>query len=174
MSKDNFVKRSMARGAEARGTSAIPDSGRDAYSQARKSLKGHYRVAFTRTYERMTEKDIELRSTYGKDLISAYVGVPTDMITLKKKRTTTDHVTLTSLDEVYYVKVGKDTYGKLSVRTQRLWKNNLLIFVYQEKKVAPKPPQKAFSRKVGFKKKTTSQKSQSSRKSYNSRRKGRY
>lgn len=171
MKKNNSIKRSIARGAGARGTTGINQNGADAYNKARKSTKGHYRVEFSKVYENMTEKDIELRKTYGKDLVSQFIAVPEDMITLKMKRKGLTQ-TLTSLDEVYYVRVGQDIAGKLSIRTQRLWKNNLLIFVFQAKKVALKPPQKAFSRKVGFKKKTASQKSQTKRQSYRTRRGG--
>lgn len=167
------IRRSLARGGSARGTSALPDVGRDAYALSRKSTKGHYRVEFTQVFERVTDKDIELREVYGKDLVSGNIGVPVEMITLQPKRKTGEQ-TLTALDEVFYVKVGKDIYGKLSIRTQRLWKSSNLIFVFQAKKNAPKPPQKAFSRTRGFKKRTTSQRSQTNRQSYRRRRKGRH
>ncbi|QZA69064.1 hypothetical protein 278BB001_120 [Bacillus phage 278BB001] len=169
--KPNSVTRAMSRGVGARGTSATPNSGKDAHSQARKSTRGHYRVEFTEVFERMTEKDIELRKTYGIDLVAGNLKVPTDMVTLRAKKKTGEQ-TLTSLDEVYYVKVGQETCGKLSIRTQRLWKSSNLIFVFQIKKTALKPPQKAFSRNKGFKKRTASQKSQASRNSYNKRRGG--
>jgi hypothetical protein len=169
--KSNSVSRSVARGAGVRGTTGINSNGADAYKKARQSTKGHYRVEFTRTYEDMTDRDIDLRKVYGKDLVASNVGVPTDMITLVSKKKTGEQ-TLTSLDEVFYVKVGKDNYGKLSIRTQRLRKSSMLIFVFQVKKNAIKPPQKAFSRNVGFKKRTASQKAQASRKSYRTRRGG--
>lgn len=172
-SKQSSLSRSIARGGGARGLTGINSNGKDAYKRSKQSTKGHYKLEFIETYDKITEKDIELRKVYGIDLVSANVGVPTDMIRLKAKKKTGDQ-TLTSLDEVYYVKVGKDTYGKLSIRTQRLWKSNMLIFVFQKKKTAPKPPQKAFSRKVGFKKRTAGQKSQASRKSYRTRREGKH
>lgn len=171
--KYNSVRRSMARGSGARGTTGLNNNGVDAYKQARKSLKGHYRIAFTQVYEGMTEKDIELRQTYAKDLVAGYVGVPIDMIHLRPKKKTGEQ-TLTALDEVYYVKVGQDNYGKLSIRTQRLWKGSNLIFVFQEKKNAYKPPQKSFSRNRGFGKRSASRKAQTSRNSYNNRRGGTY
>lgn len=169
--KSNSVKRSVARGAGARGTSGINDNGKDAYKKARQSTKGHYRVEFTQVYENMTDRDISLRKIYGKDLVAGSVGVPTDMITLIPKRKGAAQ-TLTALDEVFYVKVGQDTAGKLSIRTQRLRKHSLLIFVFQIKKNALKPPQKAFSRNRGFKPRTASQKAEASRKSYRKRRGG--
>jgi hypothetical protein len=169
--KPNSVSRSMARGAGARGTTGINTNGADAHNQARKSTKGHYRVEFSKVFEDMTEKDVELRHTYGKDLVAMNLGVPVDMVTFKAKKKVPAQ-TLTAMDEVFYVKVGADTAGKLSIRTQRLRKSTMLMFVFQVKKVALKPPQKAFSRKVGFKNKTSSQKSQTKRNSYNSRRGG--
>jgi hypothetical protein len=171
MDKRNSVTRSMARGAGARGTTGLNENGQDAYKKSRQSNKGHYRIEFTEVFEKMTEKDVELRRKYGTDLVAANVGVPADMITLKAKKSSGEQ-TLTSRDEVFYVKVGKDNYGKLSIRTQRLWKSTTLIFVFQVKKNAIKPPQKSYSRKTGYKKRTASQKAQASRNSYNNRRGG--
>ena len=170
MEKNNSVNRSIGRGAGARGTSQISNNGKDAYRKSKQSTKGTYRVEFTKMYEGVSEKDIELRKTYGKDLISLNVGVPADMITLRTKKDNSNQ-TVTALDEVFYVKVGKDNYGKLSIRTQRLRRSNLLIFVFQVKKNAPKPPQKSFSRPRTYNKKSRSQKSQTSRSSWNRRKK---
>lgn len=171
MDKYNGVRRSMARGTGARGTTGITNNGTDAYKQALKSTKGHYRIEFTKTFENMTDKDVELRLTYGKDLVAGNLGVPVDMIKLRAKKVSGE-LTLTAHDEVYYVKVGNVNYGKLSVRTQRLRKNALLIFVFQIKKTALKPPQAAYSRNKSFKKRTTGQRQQASRKSYNNRKGG--
>lgn len=171
MDKYNGLRRSMARGIGARGTTGITNNGTDAYKQSLKSTKGHYRVEFTRTFENMTDKDIDLRLQYGKDLVAGHMAVPVDMIKLRAKKTSGE-VTLTAHDEVYYVKVGNVNYGKLSIRTQRLRKSALLIFVFQIKKNAIKPPQAAYSRSKGFKKRSTSKKQQASRKSYNSRKGG--
>ncbi|QDP42927.1 hypothetical protein HWC53_gp162 [Bacillus phage vB_BmeM-Goe8] len=169
----NNVKRSLARGAGARGTTGINSNGKDAYNQSLKSNKGHYRIEFTRTFEKVSDRDIELRKKYMVDLLSENIAVPADMITLKAKKQTGEQ-TLTCRDEVFYVKVGDVNYGKASIRTQRLWKSVTLIFIFQKKKSALKPPQKAFSRKVGFKKQTTSQKAEAKRKSYRNRKDGKY
>lgn len=171
MDKHNSVRRSAARGAGARGTSGLNSNGTEAYKQSLKSNKGHYRLSFTKAYENMTDKDVDLRKKYLLDLVSADIGVPVDMINLRAKKSTGEQ-TLTCLDEVFYVKVGNVTYGKAAIRTQRLRKNSLLMFVFQAKKNAVKPPQKAYSRNKGFKKRTTGQKQQASRKSYNSRKGG--
>ncbi|AHJ87177.1 hypothetical protein BCP8-2_139 [Bacillus phage BCP8-2] len=170
--KPNAVQRSMSRGLGSRGdgTKNINDNGKDAYKRSRQSTKGIYRVGFTEMFERVTERDIELKHTYAKDLLSNYLKVPVDMIHLKVKRK--PQQTLTSVDEVFYVKVGSDIYGKVSIRVQRVLRGNILIFVFQEKAASPKPPAKSYSRKTGFKKKTSSQVSQTKRKSYHSRQGG--
>jgi hypothetical protein len=171
--KPNSVRRSMARGADARGTTGLNENGADAYKKAKQSDKGHYRVEFSHMYKDMTEKDVELRHKYGTELVAQNVGVPADMIHLRKKRQSGEQ-TLTAQDEVFYVKVGQDNYGKLSIRTQRVWKTTLLIFVFQVKKNAIKPPVKPYSRGRGFKPQTASQRSQNNRKSYHTRRGGTY
>lgn len=170
--KPTSVQRSISRGVGARGTGTnnINGNGADAFKKSKQSTKGHYRIAFSHVYEKMTERDVSLRVTYMKDLLADYIGVPVDMLSLKPKKAPSP--TLTSRDEVFYVKVGKDIYGKCSIRTQRLWKNNLLVFVFQEKKAALKPPKKSYSRSGSFKKKTTSQVSQTKRQSYHSRKGG--
>ncbi|ANY29329.1 hypothetical protein [Bacillus phage PK16] len=171
--QQNSVTRSVSRGANARGygLNGVHENGKDAFNRSKQSTKGSYRIAFTEVFDHVTERDIELKQTYMVDLLSSYMKVPVDMITLKPKRKTPSQ-TLTSLDEVFYVKVGKDVYGKCSIRVQRLWKNNVLIFIFQDKKLSLKPPAKSYSRKTGFKKKTTSQISQTKRKSYHSRQGG--
>jgi len=170
---EGSIRRSMARGAGARGQNALNSNGSDAFNVVRRSTKGHYRIEFMNVYENRTNKDVELRITYGKDLVAQHIGVPIDMVTLKQKKTNGNQ-TLTSLDEVFYVKVGQDVAGKLSIRTQRLWKKSNLIFIFQAKKIALKPPQKAFVRSKGFKKRTTSQIAESKRKGYHKRRGGTY
>jgi len=170
--KPNSVTRSIARGAAARGdgVNGVHENGKDAYKRSRQSTKGNYRIAFTELFEKVTERDLSLKHTYAKDLLSNYLKVPVDMITLKVKRK--PQQTLTSVDEVFYVKVGSDIYGKVSIRVQRVLRGNMLIFIFQEKKAALKPPTKSYSRKTGFKKKTSSQISQTKRKSYHSRQGG--
>lgn len=171
--KANPLNLSKSRGRTARGLTGVNENGKNAYKKSLSSTKGHYRVEFTRVYEGLSEKDVELRKVYGTDLVSQYAGIPTDMLTLKMKKSTGEQ-TLTARDEVYYIRVGKDIYGKLSIRTQRLLKGNMLVFVLQVKKNAIKSPQKAFSRNVGFKSKTKSQKQQTSRNSYYNRERGKY
>lgn len=170
--RGNSVRRSLSRGADARGTSAVPDSGRDAYDKSVKSTTGTYGIEFVTAYEKATERDVELRESYGKSLISGTVGVPADMITMKLKKSSGQQ-TLTALDEVFYVYVGKQVYGKLSIRTQRVLRHTDLIFIYQSKARSPKPPRESYSRKSNYSKKSRSQISQTKRQSYRNRRQGR-
>lgn len=105
------------------------------HKEKRLSTRGYYHVALTKEYQGLTEKDLMLKVEYGKDLISQYTGIPTDMLVFRKKA---ERQTLSSIDTVYYVRRGKETIGKLSIRTQRRFKNLGLLFIYLEKNYAPK------------------------------------
>lgn len=78
----------------------------------------------------MTERDIELRQEYAKGAISGCIHIPKDMITFRKKST---NQTAISLDEVYYVKRGKDTIGKVSIRIQRMFTRSSMTIIFQVK-----------------------------------------
>jgi len=169
----NFVRRSIARGAAARGIgNKISDVGADAHKIAKKSNKGHYYIRFTKNYQGVSEKDVELRVKYAKDLLSAELAVPVEAITFKQK--SKPKQTLTSLDCVYYVKVGSITTGKMSIRVQRLWKSINLLFIYQEKKSALKPVKKGVGTLQPFKKKTKSQMADEANKADRKRKDGKY
>lgn len=168
--KLNPIDRTIGRGAGARGTKHEHSHGKDAHKKAKQSTRGHYKVEFTQSFEKVSEKDVELRKTYGIDLVAQHVGVPADMIHLRPKNT--EAQTTTTVSEVYYVKVGKDNYGKLAIMTQRLFKKIHLTFVFQAKKTAQKPPKPSFQRKVSFRGMRTSEKQQSDRQSYRTRKKG--
>lgn len=99
-------------------------------SKRKKTHLGYYRLGFVEPYVKMTERDIEIRQEYAKDLVSRYVGAPKDMIQFRKKSSTQ---TSLSLDEVFYVKIGKETIGKISIRVQRMFTSSNLTFIYQEK-----------------------------------------
>lgn len=96
------------------------------------SNKGYYKLAFVETFDKMTERDIEVRQEYAKDLISTYMKVPKDLVSFRKKSSKTG---IASLDEVFYVKVGTNTVGKISIRIQRTFKEATLGIVYQEKRI---------------------------------------
>lgn len=99
----------------------------------RRSHRGHYKLGFVEPFVGVSERDVELRKDYGKDLIGRFVGYPKDLIKFRKK---SSEQTIVSLDEVYYVKVGKETIGKLSIRVQRLFTSINITFIYQEKKLS--------------------------------------
>jgi len=169
----NFVRRSIARGGAARGIgNKISDVGADAHKIAKKSNKGHYHIRFTKVYQGVSERDIELRNKYAKDLIAAELAVPTESIVLKQR--SKPKQTLTSLDCVYYVKIGSITAGKMSIRVQRLWKSINLMFIYQEKGKAIKPVKKGVGTLQPFKKKTKSQISDEANKADRKRKDGKY
>lgn len=123
------------------------------------SNKGYYRLAFVETYNKMTTRDVEIRQEYAKDLISIYARVPKDMIVFRKKSSKTS---LTSLDEVFYVKIGKSTVGKMSIRVQRTFREATLAFVFQEKRIRDIDSPKTRGMK-GFKSKTKAQKRKGNR-----------
>lgn len=110
-------------------------SGHNGESKKRQSTRGYYHVAFVKEYKGLTERDFELKLEYGKDLVHHHTGVPTDMINFRKK---TEKQTLSSVDTVFYVRKGKETIGKLSIRAQRRFKDLALVFIYLEKDYAPK------------------------------------
>lgn len=110
--------------------------GKNTYPDRWKNHKGHYRLAFVENYTKLSPRDIELKLDYAKDLISNYVGTPEDMIKLQLKDRTQK---LANMDEVYYVKVGTYTIGKLSIRvTQVLDRPADMSVVYREKRVGDK------------------------------------
>ena len=106
----------------------------------RQTNKGHYKLAFIEPFSGVTNRDVEIKQEYAKDLISKYVGYPKDMIKFRKKSA---KQTVLSLDEVFYVKIGLETVGKVSIRVQRTFKANNMTIIYQEKKLrAPRKPTK--------------------------------
>ncbi len=96
------------------------------------SRKGYYRLAFVESYNKMTTRDVEIRQEYAKDLIANYAKVPKDMVVFRKKSSKTSIV---SLDEVFYVRIGKSTVGKISIRVQRTFSEATLSFIFQEKRI---------------------------------------
>lgn len=96
----------------------------------RRSPRGFYHTEIVKEYRGLTERDFELKLDYGLDLVSTYLGIPVDMLTIRKK---SEKQTMTAIDTVYYIKRGTDIIGKLSIRAQRRFKDRSLIFVYLSK-----------------------------------------
>ncbi|QIG60906.1 hypothetical protein vBLinoVEfB7_163 [Listeria phage vB_Lino_VEfB7] len=122
------------RGNLPRGYTALGD-GSESHKTVERALRGYYTVDFSNIYEHMTERDLEVRQAYAKDLISQRTGIPLDMILFRKK---TEKQTLTAIDEVFYVKQGVKTIGKVSIRSQRLLSSNMLIIIYMSKSHMPR------------------------------------
>ena len=133
---------------------------KDNIKKERKSHKGYYELAFVEGFSNMSDKDVDIRQEYGRDLISKYLNVPEDYITFRKKSSKN---TMISVDEVFYVKVGTDTVGKLSIRVQKLFKEASLTFVFQEKAIRPKNHKKPTGMQ-GFTKKSKAEKRKTDRK----------
>lgn len=166
MRKENSARRSIARGVNARTlNTGLHANGAEAYSNALKKKEGKYKPSFVEPYDNLTEREVGLKLEYAKDLLSKHLGVSRELIKLETKRSK-KVTTLTSLDEVYYVKVGTSILGKISIRTQRTWKSTSLLFVYQEKQVTAQEGKGAFS-KTNAKKKSKGAIAHDKRKSYN-------
>lgn len=105
-----------------------------------------------------------LKLEYGKDLVSSYTGVPADMIKLRKKK---EEQTLASLDTVYYVSIGKEPVGKLSIRAQRRFREVGLTFIYLEKNYVQRKLRGGNVRSVGYTNATKSQKRKADRRKSN-------
>ena len=136
------------------GTGSTKGNG---YNTLRKSAKGYYYTAFVKEYAGLSDRDLELKLEYGIDLVSQYTGVPKDMLSTRKK---SEKQTVTSIDTVYYIRRGQESIGKLSIRSQRRFRDKALVFVYLDKRVYPKEASlhQKTKRSQGYTNKTTSQK----------------
>lgn len=110
----------------------VTDEGRHAKNRAKKMKKGRYSLAFTKSYEGLTDNELNNRLTYAQQLIGDYIHTPMDMIRLEEKEFTVGYASRT---EVYYVYVGKMVAGKVSIRVQRARNLNYLRFAYQVKQI---------------------------------------
>ncbi|USL89348.1 hypothetical protein vBBceHLY2_00072 [Bacillus phage vB_BceH_LY2] len=160
-------KRSVARGHDSRNShnKSVVDNGKNAIENRKRSKSGTYTPSFIETYEKVTEKDVDLRKSYAIDLTSKHLGVRRELIKLDDKRSSIVN-TLTSRDEVWYVYIGNQVVGKLSVRTQRTYKGISLVFILQTKQVINQTSNGAFS-KSNKKAKSKGQITSDKRKTYN-------
>lgn len=110
----------------------------------RQGTKGHYSLSFTRTMDNVTEKDVELKLDYGREFIYINTGVPRYLIKFQIKE---EHQTLASASYVYYVRRGKETIGKLSIKVLRFGKRTKIFYVYQQKAYRPKGTRQAKTRR---------------------------
>lgn len=161
------MKRSTARGHDERNnhSKSVINNGTSAIENRKKSKKGDYKPEFVEMYSKVSDKDVELRKDYAIDLLSKHLGVRRELIVLDDKRSSTIN-TVTARDEVYYVYVGQQVAGKISIRTQRTWKSIDLLFIFQTKQVINQTSNGAFS-KANKKAKSKGQITSDKRKTYN-------
>lgn len=132
------------------GNYASIGDGSRAHVKTKKSVRGHFKTAFTKVFDDVTELDMGLRKEYATQLVSQFTLVPEDMLQYRKKTTKS---TVSATDEVYYVKRGQETIGKLSIRSQRTFRTNILIVIYQEKTFREQKPQKGIRGQQNYKRK---------------------
>lgn len=109
---------------------AMGGDSKKAYKSRRTGTKGYYKLGFVESYSDVTENDVSIRNKYAADAIARYLKTPHDLISFRKKST---KQTLISLDEVFYVKAGDFTVGKVSIRVQRMFSKINLDIIYQDK-----------------------------------------
>lgn len=96
----------------------------------RTGFGGIYKVAITQGYKDLTEEEVDLRTSYARSIIANYYSTPKETFHLRRQ---TRKQTLSSVDEVYYVKQLNKALGKISIRTQRTFSGVDMIFVYRVK-----------------------------------------
>lgn len=100
-------------------------------NEARKtSFKSNYKVVESHLYEKVTSLDVETRQEYAKSLIARHLNTNKKYINIRLHK---QSQTSTALDEVYYVKVLKKSWGKISIRVQRTFRGTDLYFILQRK-----------------------------------------
>lgn len=101
-----------------------------------KSTKGYYSMAFTEPFERLSNRDVDIRHEYAKDAVARYYAIHKNYVSLRGKSSKN---TGSNLDEVFYVYVGQHPVGKISIRITRFSDtNNRMLLIYQHKNNTPK------------------------------------
>ena len=88
-----------------------------------------YKLLFTKRFDYVSQKDIQLQKKYALNLISDSLGVKEEFLTLKQKGKKVEEILHT--DRVFYVHRGKKLIGKCSIREQRTFQGTHLIFVFK-------------------------------------------
>lgn len=109
--------------------------GSTAYQKQLKSRKGFYYISLQKRYRGVSELDVELREDYALDLLETHLRTPRDFLRLVEKK---ENLTETSLDTVYYVYQGVIVLGKMAISVRRYGSLRELLFIYSEKRTAPK------------------------------------
>lgn len=160
MAKD-FKGQKFGSPSSAVGRNYTGTGGRSGAPTRRRSPRGFYHTEIVKEYRGLSERDFELKLDYGLDLVSTYIGIPVDMLNVRKKSETQ---TVTSVDTVYYIKRGTDIIGKLSIRAQRRFKDRSLIFVYLSKKYQPQEFRAHTAKPLSYTNQSKSKKRQTVRK----------
>lgn len=133
-----------------------------------KSTKGYYSMAFTEPFDRLTNRDIDIRKEYATDAVARYYGIHKNYVRLRNKSSKNSG---SNLDEVFYVYVGQHPVGKLSIRISRFTDtNNRMVLVYQHKNETPKRKVKNKFTPI----KTATEKRRTEKKRKRANRKGKY
>lgn len=113
------------------GTGDYSIDGSKGVEARNKRFGKHYKVIASLSFSNISEQEIDLRESYAKSLVSNRCGIPLRQVYLELNSTTQ---TSTSLNEVYLIRNGKNSFGKVSVRVQRTFRGNDLYFVIQKKR----------------------------------------
>lgn len=106
--------------------------------------KGYYTVAFTTKIKHATKKDIDLAETYGVYLVGKFHKIIPKLLYLEEKE---EKNTISSIDTIYYTKVGNLYLGKLAISIQQYPTYTNILYVYRNKNTS-----------INFKKQTLLQK----------------
>ncbi|ANT44825.1 hypothetical protein HOR18_gp162 [Staphylococcus phage vB_SscM-1] len=88
-----------------------------------------YKLLFTKRFDYVSQKDIQMQKKYALNLISDSLGIKEEFLTLKQKGKKVEEILHT--DRVFYVHRGKKLIGKCSIREQRTFKGTHLIYVFK-------------------------------------------
>lgn len=88
-----------------------------------------YRVLFIRRFNNVSSTDIKLQKKYALNLISDAIGTKETYLSMKQKGK--KHESILHTDRVFYIHKGKKLIGKCSIREQRSFKGNHLIFIFK-------------------------------------------
>lgn len=87
-----------------------------------------YRIAFVKVYNNVSSKDLELQRKYAMNLITDYLNIKEEYLTIKQHKKTDD---ILHTDRVYYIRKNKKLLGKCSIREQRTFTKTNLIIVFR-------------------------------------------
>lgn len=100
-----------------------------------RSKSGYYEIVLQKRYAGLTDKEVECRVDFAKDLIAKYLQTKKSLLVLELKK---ENTTVNSLDTVYYVKQGAYYIGKLSLSTRYYPnKTDLVVLFFAKRLYSP-------------------------------------